>query len=186
MALIGKISIAMGVQTAGLQKGLRTASIEIKQFSNNVNVAALALTGFAVAGTAMAAAGIAKMVSAGSDLVESQNAVTAVFGENTAVVNKFNDNMAIGFGSSKTELLGAEQMLGGIFKNLGYSTSGAADLSVQFVKLATDLSSFKNLKFEDALNKIRSGITGESEPLKSIGILINEAAVKSEAMALGT
>src|SRR5690606_28587651 len=53
------------------------------------------------------------------------------------------------------------------------------------VQLAKDLSGFHNIAEDDALDKLRAGLTGEAEPLKTLGILINETAVKQEAYTAG-
>ena len=52
-------------------------------------------------------------------------------------------------------------------------------------KLAADASSFYNVDLETSLEKIRAGLTGESEPLKAFGVFLDEASVKTEAMRLG-
>ena len=184
MALIGKIAIAMGVDTKGLKKGFASASVAVKSFDDTVATSSRMLGIFATVAAGVATAAVIKLVHAGSDLIENQNKVNAVFGDSADIVLGFADKMATAFGSSKREIQDAAGVFGGLFKNLGYSAGDAAQLSVQMVKLAADLASFKNLSFDEALLKIRAGLTGESEPLKAIGILINETAVKTEAYAM--
>ncbi|MCV6900945.1 hypothetical protein OE165_28330, partial [Escherichia coli] len=50
---------------------------------------------------------------------------------------------------------------------------------------ADDASSFYNVPLESALEKIRSGLVGEAEPLRAFGVLLSEAAVKQQALAMG-
>lgn len=182
MALIGQIAINMKVDTKDLNKGLRTASKVLVAFQTQA-ASSFRVLAAGIAGVS-AVSGIYKLVSAGSDLVENQNKVKAVFGESSKAVIDASEQMNLAFGVSKTEFQDAAGVLGGLFKNLGYTSGDAAQLSVQMVKLAADLASFKNLSFDEALLKIRAGLTGESEPLKAIGILINETAVKTEAYAM--
>jgi len=52
-------------------------------------------------------------------------------------------------------------------------------------KLTYDMASFYNLKTEEAFQKLQSGITGEMEPLKRLGILVNETTTKSWALKNG-
>ena len=47
--------------------------------------------------------------------------------------------------------------------------------------LAADLASFNNIDPTEALDKLRSGLVGEAEPLRSVGVLLNEAAVQAKA-----
>jgi Glu-tRNA(Gln) amidotransferase subunit E-like FAD-binding protein len=53
------------------------------------------------------------------------------------------------------------------------------------VQLAGDMSSFYNLDNETAWEKIRSGISGETEPLKELGINMSVANLEAYAMAHG-
>jgi hypothetical protein len=51
-------------------------------------------------------------------------------------------------------------------------------------KLQATLASLHNLAIEDAFTKFAARISGEFEPLKSLGIVINEARLKQEAFKL--
>jgi hypothetical protein len=55
-------------------------------------------------------------------------------------------------------------------------------MSTDLAGLAADMASFYNLDFDTAFQKIRSGISGETEPLKQLGI--NMSVVNLEAFAL--
>ncbi|MDG6746336.1 SDR family NAD(P)-dependent oxidoreductase, partial [Staphylococcus aureus] len=43
----------------------------------------------------------------------------------------------------------------------------------------------KGTSFDEAIGKIRSGLSGESEPLRDFGVFLTEAAVKAKALELG-
>ena len=80
MALIGKISIAMGVNTAGLSKGLAASGKMLTGFQATIQqTSGLMTTLFAGAAFAAVATGFKKLVSAGSDIIENQKKVKAVF-----------------------------------------------------------------------------------------------------------
>ena len=68
---------------------------------------------------------------------------------------------------------------------LGYSSKAAAVFSEDLVRVAADFASFKDLSPDDVLEKLGSGLAGESEPLRALGVFLNEAKVKAEAMRLG-
>ncbi len=172
----------MTVATQGFGKGISHATGMLKGFQGEIQKTSGLLSGvFVATGLAAATAGIYKLVKAGSDLIENQNKVKAVFGANADVVLQASEDMAAAFGTSRSEFQDAAGVFGAIFKNLGYDSDATAQLSIQMVKLAGDLASFKNISFDEALLKIRAGISGESEPLKAIGVLISEDATKLEA-----
>ena len=64
---------------------------------------------------------------------------------------------------------------------MGVAKDAAYEMSTGAVELAADMASFYNLEHEDALNKIKSGLVGEAEPLKQLGILVDEATIKTAA-----
>jgi hypothetical protein len=58
-------------------------------------------------------------------------------------------------------------------------------MSKTLVQLAADLASFNNTSVQDAIEALRSGISGETEPLKRYGVAINDVRLKEEALRLG-
>lgn len=69
--------------------------------------------------------------------------------------------------------------------SMGLSKDASYELSTGLVALGEDMASFYNLSSEEAFTKLRSGLTGEAEPLKALGILINEQTVEQYAYATG-
>src|SRR3546814_20116561 len=58
-------------------------------------------------------------------------------------------------------------------------------MSQIFAQLAQDLVSFYNVDTETAIQKLRSGLSGESEPLRDFGVFLTEANVKAKALEMG-
>lgn len=186
MALIGKIAIAMTVNTQKFGQGLKGAAGQLVGFQARIESTGHALQGlFAAAAGIGAAAGLKKMVMTASDLNENMSKTEAIFGTGSKAVVHAADEMAAAFGTSRNQFLDAAGRMGGLFKGAGYTADEAANLSVQFTKLSADASSFYNLPFDQAFTKIRAGLSGESEPLKDLGILMNEDMVKAQAFAMG-
>lgn len=61
-----------------------------------------------------------------------------------------------------------------MFKSMGMSANQAFEMSKSLTMLANDMASFYNLKPEQAFLKLQAGITGETEPLKRLGILVTK------------
>lgn len=124
-------------------------------------------------------------VFAASDLNETIQKTEVVFGAASKGVISFAESMRDSFGSSRKEILDSASGFGLIAKGAGLSKVAAAELSVKLAGLADDASSFYNVGMDVALEKIRAGLTGESEPLRAFGVLLNEDAVKAEALRMG-
>ena len=58
-------------------------------------------------------------------------------------------------------------------------------MSMSITGLAADFASFYNLKHDEAFEKIRAGISGETEPLKQLGINISVANLEAYALSQG-
>ena len=158
--------------------GLRTLDKGMTTLAKNfAKVAAVGLGATAVIGKSL--------VDAGSNLEESMSKVNVVFGESAKAVVDFANKSAVNLGISKTAALEAVGTYGNLFQAFGIGQAPAQEMSTTLVQLASDLASFNNVNVDDALLALRSGLSGETEPLKKFGIALNDVRLKEEAMALG-
>lgn len=186
MATIGTIRIGMSTDTAGLSKGLKGASSQLHEFTTKIEgVSGLVkglFAGLAAGGAAMA---IKEMAGQAAHLEESFNKIDAVFGDSAGGVAQQARDMAQAFGISVTEMSDAAGRMGSMLTGAGFDRSSAADYSNVMTRLANDLSRFNDTSFETAFDKLRSGLSGESEPLRDFGIFLTEDLVKTRALAMG-
>lgn len=138
----------------------------------------------AAAGT-MVASMAGSTIMAASDLNEVLSKTGVVFGPQADQVTAAAQQMADQFGISKTTFLDAASGIGLVGKAAGLTQGAAAGLSTDFARLAADASSFYNVPIEEALAAMKSGLVGESEPMRQFGVLLSEAAVQQEAYRLG-
>lgn len=121
-------------------------------------------------------------IDLGSDLMEVQNVVDVTFGSMAGNVNEFAKTAIEQFGLSETAAKKYTSTMGAMLKSMGFGTRDALAMSEALTGLSADMASFYNLDSETAFEKIRSGIAGETEPLKQLGI--NMSAANLEAFAL--
>ena len=126
-----------------------------------------------------------ELINAASDLEESQSKVNVVFGESSQAVTDFASTAAKSMGISKQAALEATGTYGNLLQAFGVAQPQAVEMSTTLVQLAGDLASFNNTSVEDAIQALRSGLSGETEPLKRFGVAINDVRLKQEAMNLG-
>ena len=129
--------------------------------------------------------GFIQVVSAGADQIEAINKAQVIFKNATGIITLFARKSADAFGISKTDALEYGSSLGIILQKSGETEHATAQMSVQLLKVASDLASIHNIPIADALNKLRAGLVGESEPLRRVGILLNAKAVALKAVELG-
>ncbi len=124
-------------------------------------------------------------IELGSDLAEVQNVVDVTFGAMSETINHFARDALEQFGLSETSAKKYTSTLGAMLKSMGIATNQAAEMSMEMAGLAADMASFYNLETDVAFEKIRSGISGETEPLKQLGINLSVANLEAYALSQG-
>jgi uncharacterized protein (DUF2164 family) len=124
-------------------------------------------------------------ITAASDLRESMSLSEQVFEGNARKVQAWGKTAADAFGMSQREALNFASTFGTAFKNVGMSLDDTTQKSETLTRLAADLGSAFNTSSDEAAVALRSGLLGESEPLRKFGVFLDEAKVKAKALAMG-
>jgi phage-related protein len=124
-------------------------------------------------------------VAQASDVSESASKVGVVFGDAAQGVLDFAHTAASSMGLSQAQALEATGTFGNLFRAIGLGQKQSADMSTSLTKLAGDLASFNNTDPTQALDALRAGLLGETEPLRQYGVNLNAAQVQAEAVTLG-
>ena len=172
----------------GALKGIKRVGDDLVGMGSKLTSILPSFKTMAIAGTAAFGAVSAssfKLVSMASNLEESQSKVNVVFGNSAKIVNDFAETSARSFGITKQAALEATGTFGNLLQAFGTGKGKAAEMSTTLIGLAADLASFNNTGIEDAIQALRSGLSGETEPLKRFGIAINDVRLKQEAVTLG-
>lgn len=141
---------------------------------------------FAVAFAAVKIGGFLKdSISEAVDLGENASKVGVVFGDMADEVEAFASTASTALGQSRNQALEAAGTFGSLFVGMGIGQEKAAGLSTDLVGLASDMASFGNATPQEALDALRSGLIGESEPLRRFGVMLNAASIEQEAVRLG-
>lgn len=128
--------------------------------------------------------GVGKMIMSASDLNEAISATKAVFGESADGIIDWSESTAKALGISQQDALTSAVTFAGLGKTAGYVGDDLNDFSTDLIQAASDLGSFYNVDPGTVLEDLRSGLAGESEPLRKYGIFLNEAAVAQKAMEM--
>lgn len=126
-----------------------------------------------------------KGVSLASDLQEVQNVVDTTFGDGAEQIYSWSEAAAESFGMSSLQAQNFNGTLGAMLKSMGLTDDAVLKMSTDMVGLAGDMASFYNLDVDLAFEKIRAGISGETEPLKQLGINMSVANLEAYALAQG-
>lgn len=122
-------------------------------------------------------------VQKASDLRESMAITEQVFDANTDAVEEWAKASDDAF--SQSEAMSFAAQFGTAFKNVGLALDDTTAKAEAMTTLAGDLGSAFNRGSDEAANALRSGLLGESEPLRAFGVFLDEAKVKAKAAAMG-
>ena len=124
-------------------------------------------------------------VDLGSQITEVENVVDVAFGSMSDKAYQFASTAKEQFGLSE---LAAKQYSGtmmAMMKSSGVAQDAASKMSISLAGLAGDIASFYNIDTDTAFQKIRSGISGEIEPLRQLGINLSVANMEAYALSNG-
>jgi hypothetical protein len=116
-----------------------------------------------------------KSIMLASDLNEVQNVVDVTFGNSSKAIDEWSSKALNAYGLSTLQAKQFTGTLGALMKSSGISSDKLVEMSEKMAGLSGDFASFYNLRPEEAFEKIKSGISGETEPLKALGINMSVA-----------
>ncbi len=179
MAQKAELKAKINLDSSGFSKGIEKAKSKVKNFASS------ATASFVRVGAAFAGINLVKgIANLGLAAGETASKFKAVFGPATDQMNEKVQELRKTIPSTTAEMQDSLATFAAMAKAFGMNSKAAGMFSVEMVKIAGDIASFHNLPIEDAFTKIRSAISGEFEPMKQLGIVINEATIKQEALNL--
>lgn len=120
-----------------------------------------------------------------SNLQEVQNVVDVTFGSASAEIDQFAKQAITNFGMSELSAKKFSSTMGAMLKSSGLTGSTMVSMAKDITALTGDMASFYNLDHETAFQKIRAGLSGETEPLKQLGINMSVANLEAFALSKG-
>lgn len=120
-----------------------------------------------------------------SSLEEVQNVIDTTFGSESNKIEDWAERAKFAFGMGELSAKQYVGTMGAALSGMNIDDSQLYGMSTALVQLAGDVASFYNLSQDVAFQKIFSGMTGEMEPLKSLGIVMSVANLEAHALAMG-
>jgi len=182
MGAIRNIVVRIGADVGAFRQAMQSASNSMTTFGSKMqNIGA----GMSLAISAPLLLIGKNMLSMAMDAVESENLFEVAFGSMSKEARAFSENLRESLGLNAYDIRKNSATLNAMIKSMGLTEQAAYKMSTGLIQLSYDMASFYNLKPEEAFNKLKSGITGEAEPLKALGILVNETTIKTWALTNG-
>jgi hypothetical protein len=186
---VAELQAKLSVDKGGFDRGMRDAEGTLDRSGDRIGKKSALIGKWVTRGLVGGAGAVGflgvKMIGLASDAAEVESKFKITFGREMPRMTKEIDKFAEATGGSRFEMRQQVADMGALLVPMLKNKKAAGDMSLGMAELASDLGSFNNVPTAEALEAIRSGLVGETEPLRRFGVLINEAAVKEEAYRLG-
>mgnify|MGYP001160751024 CR=1 FL=1 len=182
MAQVGSLWVRLGIIDKDFEQGLKKAERDLNQFGNRLsNLGQRLTTGLSIPLALVSGAAI----KLGMDAVESESLFSVSMGKMADSAREWSEELRKKLGLNAYELRKNVGMLYTMFNSMKMGERASYDMAKGLTQLAHDMASFYNINPEEAFQKLQAGITGEVEPLKRLGIVVNETAIKQWALTNG-
>lgn len=131
------------------------------------------------------ATGLGSFAMQGASYYEALNLFTTTLGDKAKDAIKWVEEFSNALYLDPANVMRYMGRFNSLIKGLGVGVDDAYLMSQQLTQLSYDLSSFAELDFETAFQKLQSGISGEIEPLRNVGVALSEATLQELAYSLG-
>lgn len=187
---IEELEIVIEAQTRDFQQQIERVTNQVSNMEKRVNKSLGNIKNiFGRVGKWIAALGIGKVIKdsiiTAMDSIESDSMFDTVFGSLANDVRQWSEELQSTLGLNGYAIRENVATLYNMTQSMGLASNKALTLSKDMTLLAEDMASFYNISSDEAFNKIRSGLTGETEPLKALGILVDDTTIKQYAYANG-
>ncbi|MDE6210074.1 MAG: hypothetical protein K2M73_10450 [Lachnospiraceae bacterium] len=182
--VVGQLALELNVDTSSLVRQLTSASSDVERRSVSIFSGMGKKIGAAL-GFAALTKFTADCINLGSELAEVQNVVDTTFTTLNESVNDFAKNAMTQFGLSETKAKNYVATLGAMSESMGTTEKVAYEMGTTVAGLAGDVASFYNIDADDAYTKLKGIWTGETEALKSLGVVMTQTALDQYALNNG-
>lgn len=128
---------------------------------------------------------IGSCITQSNKYVEDLNLFVASMGEYAKEAQNFAEKVSDAMGIDPAEWMRNQGVFNTIITGFGVASDRAYTMSKNLTQLGYDLSSFFNISYQDSMQKLSSGISGELEPLRRLGYDLSVARLQQEAYNLG-
>lgn len=179
----GSILIRTKVDTNGIKTGTNAIQSGVGKINNSL---------LKLGGTIAAVFSVYKLIEFGkqavslaSDLQEVQNVVDVAFGDMSYKIEQFADSAIENFGLSELSAKTMASTFMAMANGMKQGLDVASDMTVEMTGRLADIMSFYNKSISEVETIGRAVYSGETEPLKAIGVIMTEAQLQTFALAHG-
>ena len=187
---IEELEVLITANTTALQKEINKTNKTMETMKKSADKTQKGvMSAFNKLKTGIVALGIGKVIKdsimTSMNAIESESLFDVSLGKLADDVRSWSNEVADTLGLNAVAMRKNTGVIYNMTTSMGLAESNALKMSEGISILTEDMASFYNLSTEEAFNKLRAGLTGETEPLKALGILVDENTIKQVAYQQG-
>ena len=181
---IKSASKSFGASTAG---GTKQAESSLDSFISKLRTSASVIRAVATVASTLykVGQGIAYCVDQSNRYIENINLADTSLGQYAATAHEYANAVQAALGINSGEFLKNQGTFMTMAQGMGVAANNAYTMSKGLTQLSYDLASFFNISNDEAFEKVRSGLSGEIEPLRALGYDLTTARLQQEAYNMG-
>lgn len=121
----------------------------------------------------------------GGDYEQALGKMNDVFGENNKAMQDWLNTSMESFGLSKLSAAGMVADFGALFDNYGFKIQETTKMSQSLVERVRDLGARFNKSSEETAAALNAIFTGQTEPMRKFGVMLNQTSLQEYALAQG-
>jgi phage-related protein len=134
-------------------------------------------------GTALAALGIGKLikdsVSSAMEVEASLQQINRIMGTSSQAFQQWANDQAIAFNMSKSEAIKYGAIYGNLISGFTRNTEKSMKNTQDILKATSIVTSATGRSMEDVMERIRSGMLGNTESIEDLGVMVNVSMIES-------
>ena len=178
------LEVVISAEIQQLRSQLSAASQQIRQFEQQTNRSVDRISGaFGKLKNAIVALGIGKVLKDSFDSVRTYEAniqnLTSLMGESTNQFMGWVQTQAIAFGMAKSEAVGYGAVYSNLLRGFIQDTDTLTGYTTKLLETSAIVASATGRSMQDTLDRIRSGLLGNTEAIEDLGINVNVALIQT-------
>ena len=177
MALQKTLEVKINADTSGFQRGLKRVSAGLTSIKSQALSAAKA--GLALAGITVGLQQLGESFKSYLSLESSVKRVNDLFADSAKYVQYFAQNAQKGFGLAESAAYQYAAVYGNLFRGITTSSEENAKVTIAMLKTSAVVASKTGRTMDDVMERIRSGLLGNTEAIEDLGIQVNVAMLET-------
>lgn len=128
---------------------------------------------------------IASCINKSSEYTENLSLFNVSMGDYADSALEYANAVEAAMGINPSEWIRNQGVFMTLATGFGSTAERANTMSKELTQLGYDLSSFYNIDVTEAMDKLKSGFSGELEPLRNLGYDLSQAKLEAVALSLG-